>query len=84
MKFETVIGLVMTEIERAEKLHPVWPRDLIRAGMILSEENGELIKAILDRDEKKGATRRIVIEAVHTAATAIRFLKNIEDPAGNE
>ena len=84
MKFETVIGLVMAEIERAEKLHLVWPRDLVKASALIVEEAGEEIRAANDYAEKRGSKRRIVIEAVHTAATAIRFLKNIEDPADNE
>ena len=28
MKIEAILGLVMAEIDRAEKLHPVWPADL--------------------------------------------------------
>lgn len=78
MKLETVIGLVMAEIERAEQLHPVWPRNLIHAGMIVAEENWELTKAILDHNERKGSELTIITEAVHTAAMAIRFLKNFE------
>ncbi|OQA87644.1 MAG: hypothetical protein BWY31_00586 [Lentisphaerae bacterium ADurb.Bin242] len=84
MKLETVIGLVMAEIDRAEKIHPVWPRNLIHAGMVVSEEQGELSKAILDHDEGKGSKRQMIIEAVHTAAMAIRFLKNIEETEENE
>ena len=84
MKLETVIGLVMAEIDRTEKIHPVWPRNLIHAGMVVSEESGELVKSILDHDEGKGSNRQMIIEAVHTAAMAIRFLKNIEETEENE
>ena len=84
MKFETVIGLVMAEIERAEKLHPVWPRDLVKASALIAEEAGEEIRAANDYAEKRGSKRRIVTEAVHTAATALRFLKNIERTENNE
>jgi hypothetical protein len=84
MKFETVIGLVMAEIERAEKLHPVWPKDLVKASALIAEEAGEEIRAANDYAEKRGSTRQIVIEAVHTAATALRFLKNIERTENNE
>ena len=31
MKIEAILGLVMAEIDRAEKLHPVWPADLVKA-----------------------------------------------------
>jgi len=84
MKIETVVGLVMAEIERAEKLHPVWPRDLIHAGMLCAEECGEMSKAILDHDERKGSKAAIITEAVHIAATAIRLLKNIAETIEND
>lgn len=84
MKTETVIALVMAEIDRAEKIHPVWPRNLIHAGMVVAEENGELVKSILDHNERKGSRQAIITEAVHTAAMAIRFLKNIEGDTSNE
>ena len=79
MKIETIIGLVMAEIDRAEKLHPVWPNDLVKAAAIPAEEAGELLKAANDHSEKNTSTRQIITEAVHTAASAIRFLKNIEE-----
>lgn len=78
MKLETIIALVMTEIDRAERIHPVWPKDLIHAVSILNEEVGETTKAVLDHNERKGSPQAIVTEAVHTAAMAIRFLKNLE------
>ena len=84
MKIETVIALVMAEIDRAETLHPVWPRNLIHAGSIVIEEAGELVKEVNNHNEKKGAAQSIVTEAVHTAAMAIRFLKNIEKGETNE
>ena len=59
-------------------------RDLVKASALIAEEAGEEIRAANDYTEKRGSKRRIVIEAVHTAATALRFLKNIEDPADNE
>ena len=79
MKIETIIGLVMAEIDRAENLHPVWPTDVVKAAAIPVEEAGELLKAANDHDEKKTSRRQIVTEAVHTAASAIRFLKNLEE-----
>ena len=84
MKLETVIGLVMAEIDRAEKIHPVWPKNHVHQVAILCEESGEALKACLDYDEGKGSKRQMIIEAVHTAAMAIRFLKNIEETEDNE
>jgi len=79
MKIENALSLILSELDRAEKLHPVWPTNLIHAGMIVSEENGELVQAILNHHERKGTHKQIIIEAVHTAAMALRFLKNFED-----
>ena len=79
MKIETIIALVMGEIDRAENLHPVWPTDLVKAAAIPVEEAGELLKAVNDHDEKHTSRQSIVTEAVHTAASAIRFLKNLEE-----
>ena len=45
MKIEAILGLVMAEIDRAEKLHPVWPADIVKAAAIPAEEAGELLKA---------------------------------------
>ena len=79
MKIEAILGLVMAEIDRAEKLHPVWPTDLVKAAAIPVEEAGELLKAANDHDEKHTSRSQIITEAVHTAASAIRFLKNMEE-----
>ena len=79
MKIESILGLVMAEIEREEKLHPVWPTDLVKAAAIPAEEAGELLKAANDYDEKHTTHQQMITEAVHTAASAIRFLKNLEE-----
>ena len=79
MKIEAILGLVMAEIDRAEKLHPVWPTDLLKAAAIPAEEAGELLKAANDCDEKHTSRQSMITEAVHTAASAIRFLKNLEE-----
>ena len=79
MKIEAILGLVMAEIDRAEKLHPVWPADIVKAAAIPVEEAGELLKAANDRDEKRTSYQSIITAAVHTAASAIRFLKNLEE-----
>ena len=79
MKIEAILGLVMAEIDRAEKLHPVWPTDPINAAAGPVEEAGELLKAANDHGEKRTSPREMIAEAVHTAASAIRFLKNMEE-----
>jgi len=84
MKTETALSLILAELARAEKLHPVWPHDLIHAAANCAEETGELVRAVNDHAERKGSVSHIVTEAVHTAATALRFLKNIERAENNE
>ena len=79
MKIETILSLVMAEIDRAEKLHPAWPTDLVKAAAIPAEEAGELLKAANDHGEKHTSRQSMITEAVHTAASAIRFLKNLEE-----
>ena len=84
MKIETVLAQVMSEIDRAEKIHPVWPRNHTHQCAVVCEESGELLQAALNHDEHKGSKRQMITEAVHTAAMAIRFLKNIEETEPNE
>ena len=79
MKIEEVISLVMTELNRAEEAHPDWPKDDVRAAAVVAEESGELVKVVLDHEEKNTSRYAIITEAVQTAASAIRFLKNFEE-----
>ena len=79
MKIEEVISLVMTELNRAEEAHPDWPKDDVRAAAVVAKESGELVKAVLDQEEKNTSRYAIITEAVQTAASAIRFLKNFEE-----
>lgn len=79
MKIETALVLILTELSRAEQLHPVWPNSLIHAGMVVAEECGEMVQAILNNHEKKGSKQAIIAETAQTAAMAIRLLKHIEE-----
>lgn len=78
MKTEHALVLILAELSRAETIHPVWPNNHIHAGMVVAEECGELVQAVLNHNEKKGSKQSMITEAVHTAAMALRFLKNIE------
>ena len=84
MKIEKIIASVFAEIERAETLHPAWPRDVVKACSLLAEEAGEAVRAANTFDETRTGRKDIVAEAIHTAATAIRLLKNIEETDSNE
>lgn len=84
MKIETSLARVLAELDRAEKLHPVWPNNHVYQAAIVGEEAGELLQASLNFDEKKGTRRAMISEAVHTAAVALRFLKNIVETDDGE
>ncbi len=66
--------LITAEVRRARKLHPEWPTDQVHAAATVAEEAGELIQAALDHRYKDAEICNADVEAVHTAATAIRFL----------
>jgi hypothetical protein len=43
---------VELEIDRAESKHPLWPPDLLRQVMVVTEEMGEVQKAALNLTEE--------------------------------
>ena len=62
MKIEEVISLVMTELNRAEEAHPDWPKDDVRAAAVVAEESGELVKAVLDHEEKNTSCTQLSLK----------------------
>lgn len=68
---------VESEIFRAEKKHPHWPEDFIHQSAIVAEESGELVRASLQYQYEGGSKEQIREEAIQTAATCIRLLKNL-------
>ena len=80
MKTEKIMSMIQAELNRAERLHPEWPADIVHAAGIVAEESGELIRAALRHEYAEGGTIEDVrTEAVQTATTAIRLLMNLED-----
>lgn len=77
MKEEDVIRLVINEIRLAERKHKYWPDDIIHAAAIVSEESGELIRAAVQCELDDGPIDEVRKEAIQTAATCIRLIKNI-------
>lgn len=71
------LHLVVVELSRAEAKHPNWPADPIHAAGIVCEEAGECMQASLQHAYENGDLSRIGIEAVHTAATAVRLIQNL-------
>lgn len=71
------LKLILEELQRAEAKHPKWPKDVIHAAAIVSEESGELIRAAVQYTYEDGNKKDLEKEAIQTAATCIRFLKNL-------
>lgn len=75
----SIIVEILMEVERAEKKHPVWPNDQLYAASIVAEENGELTRAAVQYEMEGGDIEEIRKEAIQTAATCIRLLKNLKN-----
>ena len=71
-----IIKLILKEVARAEEKHPNWPKDQVYAAAIVSEESGELMRAAVQFEMENGDIRPLYEEAIQTAATCIRLLKN--------
>ena len=74
---DEVLSMVKTHLRRACKKHPEWPENLTDAALIVSEEAGELCRAVLDMKYHEGHLADVWEEACHTAATAVRLLVNM-------
>ena len=81
-----VFNEVETEISKAVSKFPVWPTDPLHAFVILGEEYGELNKALLQNvyEPHKTSKEEIRMEAIQTAAMAIRFLMSLDVYEYNE
>ena len=75
---EHILTDVLSELERAKAKFPQWPTDPIHAAAIVSEESGELIRAVVMHTYEGGPERDCYKEAVQTACVALRFLQGIE------
>lgn len=69
---------ITQELQSAREKHPNWPKDLIHRAAIVGEEAGELLQAALQYKYEKGQYYKQHVEAMHTAATCLRFL--VETP----
>ena len=82
----SILDDILKELKRAKKKHPSWPDHIVARAGIVCEEAGELIRECIqikyegpftaeDLQERKQMIRK---EAIHVAATAIRFLESIK------
>ncbi len=68
---------IIDELHKATEQHPKWPSDMIHQAAILSEEAGELTKAVNDHIWKKAPLSEVRRETIQTGAMALRFLVNL-------
>lgn len=70
---------MIDELEKAEKQHPEWPKDVFHQASVISEELGEVHKALLDwKYFKKATPEDVKKELIQTGAMVMRMLKNFD------
>lgn len=81
LKLATALAEVYAELFRAIEIFPTWPSDPLHAVSVLGEEHGELTRAILQTiyEPAKSDQSAVRLEAVQTAAMALRFLMHVDD-----
>jgi NTP pyrophosphatase (non-canonical NTP hydrolase) len=78
-----ILDDILKELKRAKKKHPNWPDHIVARAAIVGEEAGELIRAALifkyewSEDQNAEQINEMRKEAIHTAATCIRFLETL-------
>jgi hypothetical protein len=76
---EGALSAVLSEVEKAVRKFPTWPTDPLHAVSVLGEEYGELVKAVLQLtyEPHKTSADEVRMEAIQTAAMALRFLRSL-------
>jgi len=69
---------IIGELERAEKLHPHWPDDIIHQVAIMVEESGEAMRAALNHVYEKNDIYSVREELIQCSAMCLRCLINLE------
>lgn len=68
---------IQKELQRANKLHPNFPKDMFQQLAIMQEEAGEVTKAVLDYHFGKDTIEHVREELIQTAAMCVRMLQNL-------
>ena len=81
LMIDDIIDEIKTEFAYATYKFPEWPTDPIHAAMVVAEESGELMKAVLQQcyEPHKTSMDEVRMEAIQTATTAIRFLISLNN-----
>ncbi len=81
---EQIVRDIFAEIDQSILQHGDFPKDMIHAAAIVSEESGELIQAAIDYEfnpEKRiddEIAWSMYREAIQTAAMGIKFIQNMK------
>ena len=73
----TEIQLIRDELMKAKIKHPDYPEDMFEQLAIMTEESGEVAKAVLQYKREGGELQEVKDELVQTAAMCIRMLENL-------
>lgn len=73
------VDLVLAELSRAEALHSWEGNSIIKNALILSEEAGEVSKAVLQYEDEGGSIEAVKLELIQTCAMCFRMLKNLPE-----
>lgn len=73
-----IVQLILAELQRAEKLHPSWPSDVVHSTAIVVEEAGEAMRAALQCHYDGEPLDDLRTELVQTGAMAIRALLHLK------
>ena len=73
----TIFIPVQIELQRAEEIHPNFPKDMFQQLAIMQEEAGEVTKAVLDYHFGKDTIEHVREELIQTAAMCVRMLQNL-------
>ena len=72
-----IIGEILAELKRAEAKHSWENNNIERNALILSEEAGEVSRAVLRHVEEGKPISEVREELIQTGAMVLRFLKNL-------
>jgi hypothetical protein len=79
-----ILDKILKELKAAKKKHPRWPVHVVAQAAIVAEEAGELVREALNLkyesavpDQEEDRIKNLEREAIHTAASAIRFIENL-------
>ena len=71
-----IFSAIMSEFNRAERIHPSYPANMFEQLAIMQEEAGEVTKAVLHYHYEQGSIDKVEKELIQTAAMCIRMLEH--------